>query len=90
MREVGVRELKSNLSAYLHLAARGEQVRVTRRGRPLADILPTGAPDDKLRRLAAEGRVTLPTKPKPARPPKRIKVDVSGTDLVLEGREEDR
>ncbi|CAN5546328.1 hypothetical protein BH20ACT18_BH20ACT18_01170 [soil metagenome] len=90
MREVGVRELKSHLSLYLDLAARGEQVRVTRRGRPLADILPTGAPDDKLRRLAAEGRVTLPTKPKPTRPPARQRLERNATRIVLEGREEDR
>jgi prevent-host-death family protein len=40
MREMGVRELKQSLSETLRAVGRGEQVRVTLRGRPLADIVP--------------------------------------------------
>jgi prevent-host-death family protein len=43
MREMGVRELKTTLSQTLRAVARGQQVRVTLRGRPLADIVPAGA-----------------------------------------------
>lgn len=43
MREIGVRELKSSLSSVLHEVEEGEQVRVTTRGRAVADIVPAGA-----------------------------------------------
>ncbi len=53
MREIGARELKQKLSETLRAVEHGELVHVTLRGRPLADILPTGAPasDDGLRQL---------------------------------------
>ena len=38
--DVGVRELKQHLSAYLERAARGEVIRVTERGRPKAVLGP--------------------------------------------------
>lgn len=38
--DVGVRELKQNLSKYLERAERGELVRVTDRGRPKAVLGP--------------------------------------------------
>ncbi len=38
--DVGVRELKQHLSAYLDRAARGEVIRVTERGRPKAVLAP--------------------------------------------------
>lgn len=40
--EVGVKQLKNDLSAYLRRVASGEQVRVTMRGRPVADLVPAG------------------------------------------------
>ncbi|MHB1834995.1 MAG: type II toxin-antitoxin system Phd/YefM family antitoxin, partial [Solirubrobacteraceae bacterium] len=43
MREIGVRELKLTLSQTLRAVATGQQVRVTLRGRPLADIVPATA-----------------------------------------------
>ena len=43
MREIGVRELKQSLSETLRAVGRGEPVRVTLRGRPLADIVPAGS-----------------------------------------------
>jgi prevent-host-death family protein len=55
MRETGVRELKTTLSQTLRAVARGQQVRVTLRGQPLADIVPAGAStgDGRLRQLVA-------------------------------------
>lgn len=38
--DVGIRELKRRLSEYLDRAARGEQIRVTDRGRPKAMLGP--------------------------------------------------
>lgn len=41
--DVGVRELKSRLSEYLSRAARGEDIVVTDRGRPVARLVPYSA-----------------------------------------------
>lgn len=38
--DVGLRELKQNLSEYLHRAERGEVIRVTERGVPMAQLGP--------------------------------------------------
>ena len=40
MKQVGVRELKSRLSQYLHRAATGERILVTERGNPLVLLTP--------------------------------------------------
>lgn len=59
--DVGVRELKQNLSRYLDRVAAGEIVRVTDRGRPKALLVPV--PDStQLDRGIEEGWI---------RPPKR-------------------
>ena len=92
MREIGVRELKQSLSETLRAVGRGEQVRVTLRGRPLADIVPAGpsADDDRLRELVAEGRVVPPARAQPKRAPKPAKARRSASSLVLSEREAER
>lgn len=45
MKTAGVRELKTQLSAYLREVARGEVVLVTDRGRVVAELRPPGAAD---------------------------------------------
>jgi antitoxin (DNA-binding transcriptional repressor) of toxin-antitoxin stability system len=39
-RSVGIRELKANLSAFIHVAAAGQRFEVTDRGRPVVDFGP--------------------------------------------------
>jgi prevent-host-death family protein len=92
MREIGVRELKGSLSQILRAVGRGEQVRVTLRGRPLADIVPAGAADgdDRLRELVARGRLVPPSRKPPARAPKPAKARRSASDLVLAERAAER
>jgi prevent-host-death family protein len=92
MREIGVRELKANLSAVLRRASRGEQVRVTLRGRAVADIVPAGVSeqDDELRPLIAEGRLVRSARPRPDRPPRLARADRSASALVLAEREAER
>jgi prevent-host-death family protein len=92
MREIGVRELKTTLSQTLRAVARGQQVRVTLRGRPLADIVPAGASaeDDRLRRLVAQGRLVAPARARPTRPPRPVKSNRSASGLVLAEREAER
>lgn len=92
MREIGVRELKQSLSETLRAVGRGEQVRVTLRGRPLADIVPAAAAtgDDRLRELVAEGRVVPPARARPRRAPKLAKARRSASALVLSERDAER
>jgi prevent-host-death family protein len=82
--EVGVRELRNNLSRYLERVRRGEEVVVTDRGHAIARVLPIGA-ERVLDRLIAEGVVS------PAKQPKRragTPITTSGTvsDLVADQR----
>ncbi|MEJ7797508.1 MAG: type II toxin-antitoxin system prevent-host-death family antitoxin [Solirubrobacteraceae bacterium] len=92
MREIGVRELKQSLSETLRAVSRGEQVRVTLRGAPLADIVPAGAAlvDDRLRELVAQGRVLPPSRARPHHPPKLAQARASASALVLSERDAER
>jgi prevent-host-death family protein len=92
MREIGVRELKRSLSKTLRAVGRGEQVRVTLRGRPLADIVPASAAvgDDRLRELVAAGRVVPPARARPKRAPKPAKAASTASSLVLSERDAER
>lgn len=91
MREMGVRELKQSLSEALKAVGRGEQIRVTVRGRAVADIVPAGAAGgDRLRELVAEGRVVPPARSRPARAPRLASSAVSASALVLSERDAER
>ncbi len=92
MREIGVRELKRSLSETLRAVGRGEQVRVTLRGRPLADIVPAGAAagDERLRELVAEGRIMPPAAARPKQAPTPARVRGSASALVLSERDSER
>ena len=63
MKTVGIRALKHRLAEYVRLVRSGERVTVTRRGVPVADLVPHAPhgldPDDELLRLARAGRVRL-------------------------------
>ena len=58
--EVGVRELRNNLSRYLERVRDGEEVVVTDRGRAIARVSPIGV-ERVLDRLIADGVVTPAT-----------------------------
>jgi prevent-host-death family protein len=92
MREIGVRELKATLSDVLRHVAQGERVRVTVRRRPVADIVPAGAPgpDETLRELVTQGRLVPPTRSRPERAPRLAHAQTSASDLVLGERDADR
>jgi len=92
MREIGVRELKTTLSQTLRAVARGQQVRVTLRGRPLADIVPAGASanDDRLRQLVVQGRLVVPARTRPRLAPRPVNSSRSASGLVLAEREAER
>jgi prevent-host-death family protein len=92
MREIGVRELKRSLSETLRAVNRGQQVRVTVRGRPVADIVPAGASadDDRLRELVADGRLVAPTRARDRKAPRLVKTRRSASSLVLSERDAER
>ena len=92
MREMGVRELKQSLSKTLRAVSRGEQVRVTLHGHPVADIVPAraAAEDDRLRELVAEGRVVPPARARPSPAPRLTKGRRSASSLVLAERDAER
>lgn len=92
MRAIGVRELKRTLSETLRAVGQGEQVRVTVRGRPVADIVPAGAAagDERLRKLVAEGRVVPAARARPKRAPNPVTASRSASALVLSERDAER
>jgi len=95
MREMGVRELKATLSEVLRAVDSGNRVRITLRGRPVADIVPaqpTPAPQSWLERMVAEGRITPATRPKPAHPPEPGKLlpGMTASEFVIAEREAER
>ena len=95
--DTSVRELKARLSHYLKLAARGEQVIITSRGRPIARLVPPvpetaekePTPAEINRRLAAIPGIILgePGKIKGSKHPIRIrKGEKTLAEIVLEDR----
>jgi prevent-host-death family protein len=92
MREIGIRELKGSLSETLQAVGRGESIRVTNRGRAVADILPAGSADRRadLADLIAAGELTPPSRPRSTRPPRPAKGRKSATQVVLEERDAER
>ena len=82
--EVGIRDLRNNLSHYLDRVRAGDELVVTDRGRAIAQLLPLGG-ERALDRLIAAGVVTPAVSPKRASP---LPVETAGTvsDLVAAQR----
>lgn len=60
MDQVGVRELRQNLSKYLVQVKGGASFAVTERGREVARLMPSGPADSPIARLVAERGATMP------------------------------
>ena len=84
--EVGIRELKNQLSKYIERVKAGEEVIVTDRGRPVARLSAPDAADDRLSSLVAAGIVQAPGNRKRRVPNKRIKPNGDVSSLVAEQR----
>ena len=84
--EVGVRELKNNLSRYLDRVEDGEEVIVTDRGRPVARLSAVDRSADHLAELIAAGVVRPATRTTRVAPKQRIKPRGSVSDLVGDQR----
>lgn len=88
--EVGVRELRNNVSALLRRAGRGERIVVTVDGRPVAQLGPLEPDNDGLTLddLVAAGLVEPPSRSSPAPPTPEFELpaDVSVDRLLDEIR----
>lgn len=84
--EVGVRELKNNLSRYLDRVRDGGEVIVTDRGRPVARISALDHDADRLASLIAAGVVRPPKRPTRRPPRRRVRPRGSVSDLVADQR----
>lgn len=86
--EVGVRELRENLRAFLDRAKNGDVVVITDRGQPIARLTSTEE-DAAWERLIAEGAITPPRRPRSRidleRLP-RLRGRPTLTDILLEQR----
>ena len=60
MEQVGVRELRQNLSKYLAIVKDGASFAVTERGIEVARLSPSGPADSPIARLVAERGATMP------------------------------
>lgn len=83
--EVGIRELRADLSRYLRRVREGEEIVVTDRGTPIARITPANG-RSRLDELIAAGVVTPAPRQSPRKLPKPIKVKGTVSDLVAEQR----
>ena len=83
---VGVRELRENLSDWLERAAAGEEVIVTERGKPKARLAPLHTAEAIIDQLVREGRATRPTRARRRLPPPLPVQGSPATDALLEQR----
>lgn len=92
MDDVGVRELRQNLSVYLRRIAQGETLRVTDHGHPVALLTPLPHTGDAiLDDLEAQGRLIRPRSRGRRRPPVPLPPDGGPTlsEVLREMRDED-
>ena len=88
---VGVRELRQNLSIYLERVKRGEILTVTDHGRDVALLRPLPPLTDVVERMAAEGRVTRPTRPLTDLPsPLTVRAKKNASTVLIESRDDER
>jgi len=90
MTEVGVRALKQNASAVVAAAAAGDEVTITDRGRPVAQLIPL--PASRLDLLITSGRAR-PAKRRwsdLAPPPRRRAKDAPLSDALAAMRDAER
>lgn len=83
---VGIRELKGSASAIIERVEEGEAITVTKRGRPVAQIVPATMPPH-LAALVADGTVRPSEGPRHLPKPTKLRGSgMSAADYVAEGR----
>ncbi len=84
--EVGIRELKNQLSHYIDQVCAGKEIIVIEHGKPVARLTALTEADDRLARLIASGAVRPAVKPKSPRPRGRFKATGSVSEIVINER----
>lgn len=84
--EVGIRELRANLSRWLRHVKEGEEIVVTERGKAVARLGPLR--DRTIEELIAAGVVTPAKRPKTKITEPGVKAKGSVTEILLEMRDE--
>jgi prevent-host-death family protein len=86
---VGVRELKTQLSHYLHEVKAGATLVITERGTPVGRLVPVGASlEERLEELVATHQVAWSgRKLKPALPTARLRGGKAVSEMLVEDRE---
>jgi prevent-host-death family protein len=87
--EVGIRELRLNLSRYVARVRQGTEVIVTDRGEPVARLAPIDGEEAHYQRLVREGIVTPAKRPKSTSLPPPVPLEGDGplvSDMLLEDR----
>ena len=89
MPKAGIRELKANLSAYLHQVETGETIVITRRGKPIGRILPMApSTETQLEVLRQAGVIAWDgERLQPLAPVAEARGETTVSDLLLENRE---
>ena len=82
--EVGIRELRADLSRWIKRVREGDEVLVTDRGKPVARIVPMNG-ERKIDKLIAAGLISARPKPSSGSP-RPVKADGPISDLVSEQR----
>lgn len=83
---VGIRELKDSVSAIIERVEEGEAITITKRGRPVAQIVSATTPPH-LAALIAEGAVRASEGPRYLPKPTKLRgAGMSAADYVAEGR----
>ena len=90
MPEVGLKILKNKLSEYVRLAAAGETVVITDRGRAVAEIVPPRPPEESvIERGIREGWIT-PATDRSGNPPPRKPIPGYTLEKLLADLDKDR
>ena len=88
MQRIGVRELRQHASRYLALVARGDQIEVTDRGRPVARLVPIqSTPWDD---LVTSQRVAAPTDPDDVLDEEPLEYGLDATGVLQSMRQTER
>ncbi|HEY5058951.1 MAG TPA: type II toxin-antitoxin system prevent-host-death family antitoxin [Gaiellaceae bacterium] len=83
--EVGIRELRADLSRWVRRVGAGEEIVVTDRGKAVARLVPVDG-ERKIDRLIREGLVIPAPRPWRGKLPKPIEGAGPVSDLVIEDR----
>lgn len=88
--QIPVRELNQHTSSVLQKVAEGTAVVITRKGQPIARLVPVFGTSEALDRLVAIGHALAPTAPGPVLMPPRFGDDPDVAGRLASDRQEDR